>query len=139
MHTFKLKTGSGTDFIDITANVTEILQKTGQKDGICCVYVPHTTAAVTLNENADPSVCRDMIKGLSKLIPLQDAYEHFEGNSAAHIKCSLIGESVTIPIENNRLALGTWQSIYFCEFDGPRNRKVNVVCLAPPSAGDHLR
>ncbi len=125
-NTFEIRTGSDTSFEDITDRVRSAASKAGVEEGHCCVYVPHTTAAVTINENADPSVCEDMIMGLSKLIPLRDGYAHMEGNSAAHIKSSIIGESVTIPVSGGELCLGTWQGIYFCEFDGPRKRKVHV-------------
>ena len=97
------------------------------RDGICLVFVPHTTAGVTINENADPSVRRDMLHGIDKVVPLDDGYQHSEGNSAAHLKSSLFGCSCLVPVEAGRLVLGTWQGIYFCEFDGPRTRKVQVM------------
>jgi len=96
------------------------------KDGICFIYIPHTTAAVTINENADPSVSRDMIMALNKIVPFKDGYQHLEGNSPAHIKASLIGPSVAVFVQSGRLVLGTWQGIFFCEFDGPRSRQVYV-------------
>ena len=127
MESFSLSTGAGTSFEDITDEVINATRRLGLSEGLCCVYVPHTTAAVTINENADPSVCRDIVMELGKLIPQQDGYEHMEGNSAAHIKSTLVGESVFVPISDGNLKLGTWQGIYFCEFDGPRTRKVQVT------------
>jgi secondary thiamine-phosphate synthase enzyme len=124
MDEVSVKTSSHTQFIDITSKVSEILQKTGIKEGMCTVFTPHTTAGITINENADPDVPRDIIKEMEKVIPLNDGYAHIEGNSAAHIKSSLFGCSETVIIRNGTLMLGTWQSVFFCEFDGPRNRKV---------------
>jgi secondary thiamine-phosphate synthase enzyme len=129
IETFQVKTSAKTDLIDISRSVEEVVRKSGAKDGICWVYVPHTTAAVTINENADPSVSRDILMQLNKIVPFQDGYQHSEGNSPAHIKASLIGSSVTVFVESGRLALGTWQGIFFCEFDGPRNRQVFVKVL----------
>jgi secondary thiamine-phosphate synthase enzyme len=126
MKTFTVATRSRSDMIDITGEVTRVLRESGVKDGICHVFVPHTTAAVTINENADPDVPRDILMELDKIIPLSDGYRHSEGNSAAHIKASLVGSSETVLVESGRLILGTWQSIFFCEFDGPRKRKVIV-------------
>jgi len=99
------------------------------REGLCVVYVPHTTAGITINEAADPSVKADLLMELNKIVPFQDRYQHTEGNSAAHIKATLVGSSVTIPITGGSLALGTWQGIYFCEFDGPRRRQVFVQVL----------
>ena len=127
MESLSVKTGSRTELIDITSRVAEVVRKRGAEDGLCCVYVPHTTAGVTINESADPSVRRDILMELNKLVPFDDNYAHAEGNSAAHIKASLVGPSVTIPVQGGRLALGTWQGIYFCEFDGPRSRRVFVT------------
>jgi len=124
-----VKTSSHTQFIDITSKVSEVFQKAGIKDGICTVFTPHTTAGITINENADPDVPRDIIKEMGKVIPLNDGYDHIEGNSAAHIKSSLFGCSETVIIRNGSLMLGTWQSVFFCEFDGPRNRKVWVEII----------
>ena len=106
------------------------MNESGITDGVCIVFVPHTTAAVTINENADPDVIRDIIKELDKVIPLNDNYSHMEGNSAAHIKSTLVGASETVLIKEGRLVLGTWQSLFFCEFDGPRTRRVDVQVLA---------
>ncbi len=129
MDEISVKTSSHTQFIDLTSKVSEVLQKAGIKDGICTVFTPHTTAGITINENADPDVPRDIIKEMGKVIPLNDGYDHIEGNSAAHIKSSLFGCSETVIIRNGSLMLGTWQSVFFCEFDGPRNRKVWVEII----------
>jgi len=125
-----VKTNSRFEMIDITNHVRSVLRESNVKSGICYVFVPHTTAAVTINENADPDVPRDIIMELDKVIPLHDNYRHMEGNSAAHIKASLVGSSEMIFIENGSLVLGTWQSLFFCEFDGPRTRKVFVKLVA---------
>jgi secondary thiamine-phosphate synthase enzyme len=124
--TFQVRTSAKTGFIDITRSVQEVIQKLGIKDGICFIFVPHTTAAITINENADPSVPKDIVMELNKIVPFQDRYQHLEGNSPAHIKASLLGPSQTLFVESGRLVLGTWQGIFFCEFDGPRNRNVYV-------------
>ncbi len=126
---FKVKTGSRTDFIDITSKVQEVVRNSSVQNGICTVFVPHTTSGVTINENADPAVELDLKKITDKLIPWEDGYKHLEGNSAAHMKTSLFGSSEQIIIENNSLVLGTWQGIYLCEFDGPRTRKVLVKII----------
>jgi len=126
IQTFQVKTSKQTEFIDITRSVQEAVKKTGVEEGICFIFIPHTTAAVTINENADPSVSQDIIMELNEVVPFQDRYQHLEGNSPAHIKASLIGCSQTVFVESGKLALGTWQGIFFCEFDGPRNRKVYV-------------
>jgi len=123
---FSVKTSSRVELIDITHLIQKAVSDSKIKSGLCIVYVPHTTAAVTINENADPSVRHDIASELNKVIPLDDNYSHLEGNSAAHIKASLIGSSETLLVEGENLVLGTWQGIYFCEFDGPRNRKVIV-------------
>lgn len=124
-----IKTSNQTCFIDITTQVRKIVKESGALNGICVLFVPHTTAAITINENADPDVKGDMIKKMNKVIPFNDNYKHGEGNSAAHIKASLFGTSSNIIIENSDLLLGTWQGIYFCEFDGPRDRIVYVKIL----------
>ncbi len=129
IQTFQVKTTTQTEFIDITHSVQEAVQKTGVGDGICIIFIPHTTAAVTINENADPSVIQDIVMELNKIIPFKDQYRHLEGNSPAHIKASLVGCSEFIFIESGKLVLGTWQGIFFCEFDGPRNRKVHVKVM----------
>ncbi len=129
MHHLPISTRSQTEFIDITNAIQRIISDSKVVSGLCQIFIPHTTAAITINENADPSVRRDIINELNKVIPFDDNYDHSEGNSAAHIKSSLIGCSLTVIIEENRLQLGTWQGIYFCEFDGPRQRKVWVKIL----------
>jgi secondary thiamine-phosphate synthase enzyme len=129
IQTFEVRTSSQTEFIDITRSVQEVLKKTGVEDGICIIFIPHTTAAVTINENADPSVVQDIVMELNKIIPFKDQYHHMEGNSPAHIKASLVGCSQIVFIESGKLVLGTWQGIFFCEFDGPRNRKVHVKVM----------
>jgi len=119
-----VKSRTRTEFIDITEKVQEVLKETGITSGICYLYVPHTTAALTVNEGADPSVQRDIQAVLNKLVPFDGDYAHKEGNSSAHIKASLVGISQNVLIDEGRLVLGTWQSIFFCEFDGPRHRRV---------------
>ena len=116
-----IKTRERTELIDITSDINQLIQKSGTDQGLCMVYVPHTTAAVTINESADPSVKSDI-----QIIPWEANYRHLEGNSPAHIKSTLVGSSELIAIENRRLILGTWQGVFFCEFDGPRTRKVDV-------------
>ncbi len=116
-------------FIDITDKVNSIVSAYDITEGTCIVYSPHTTCGVTINENADPDVRRDMIRELSRFVPFEDGYRHMEGNSAAHIKASLMGSSVTIPISQGTLLLGTWQGIYFCEFDGPRKRHITIQVM----------
>ncbi len=119
-----VKTNAKTDLVNITSQIQSLINSSDITNGICYVYVPHTTAAVTINENADPDVVTDLKFILNKLIPWNNNYLHMEGNSAAHMKTSLVGTSETIFIKNKKLILGTWQSIFFCDFDGPRNRKV---------------
>ncbi|MBS3741811.1 MAG: secondary thiamine-phosphate synthase enzyme YjbQ [Candidatus Cloacimonetes bacterium] len=126
MYSFNVKTGSRFDLIKITDKIKKFVKDENITDGIITVFVPHTTAAVTINEGADPSVVEDIKKELDEIIPLHDNYSHMEGNSAAHIKSSLIGASENIMVENGSLVLGTWQAVFFCEFDGPRTRKVYV-------------
>jgi len=124
-----IKTIIQTQILDITAQVQKVVRESGIIEGLCCVFVPHTTAGVTINENADPSVKQDIVMELNKIIPFNDHYSHLEGNSAAHIKASIMGFSVNIPVKNNYLLLGTWQGICFCEFDGPRQRKFYVKII----------
>ena len=119
-----VKSKARTEFIDITDKVQEVLKETGIVSGLCHLYVPHTTAAITINEGADPSVQRDIQSLLNRLIPFEGDYHHREGNSAAHIKATVIGISQSVFIDEGRLVLGTWQSVFFCEFDGPRHRRV---------------
>ena len=121
-----IETSSHTQMIDITAKVREVVKNSGVSSGLCVVFVPHTTAAVTINENADPDVVRDFTTEINKIVPWEDGYHHFEGNSAAHLKSSMIGFSEHILIDDGQLQLGTWQGIYFCEYDGPRHRGVLV-------------
>jgi secondary thiamine-phosphate synthase enzyme len=126
MKRLRVQTSARTHFVDITAEVQEAAKAMELKSGIVTVFVPHTTAGVTINENADPDVVADMQAGLEKFVPWNAGYRHSEGNSAAHIKASLMGSSVRVPVEEGRMQLGTWQAIYFCEFDGPRSREVWV-------------
>ena len=127
MMTLTVKTNSRTELVDITADVNRLLAgSTETSRKLCLVYVPHTTAGITLNENADPTVPKDMLKVLNSIIPWDDDYQHLEGNSAAHIKATLVGASQTIALENSRLLLGRWQGLFFCEFDGPRTRTVQI-------------
>ena len=126
---FSVKTSLHEELIDITSEVQRAVSSSKVSDGICFVYTPHTTAAITINENADPTVQRDILKGLAHLNLESVSFSHMEGNSPSHIKSSIIGCSETVFIERGRLSLGTWQGIYFCEFDGPRSRKVFVKIL----------
>lgn len=121
-----VKTRSRTELVDITGDVKAAIGEAGVRDGFCMVFVPHTTAAVTINENADPTVKDDMLKVINKIIPWDDGYRHLEGNSAAHIKSTLVGASELLAVVGGKLQLGTWQGIFFCEFDGPRRRKVHL-------------
>jgi secondary thiamine-phosphate synthase enzyme len=126
---FDIKTSSRTQMVDITSTVSKYVKQSEVKSGLCVIFVTHTTAGVTINENADPSVKSDVLAKLSELIPHQGDYQHTEGNSDAHIKSSLVGCSETVLIEDGSLVLGTWQGIMFCEFDGPRNRRFLVKLL----------
>jgi secondary thiamine-phosphate synthase enzyme len=121
-----VKTNSQTEMIDVTAQVQDQVTESGISDGLCMVFVPHTTAAVTINESADPAVKHDILMVLNKIVPWKEAYRHMEGNSPAHLKTSIIGSSETIVVEKGRLVLGSWQGIFFCEFDGPRTRKFDI-------------
>jgi len=124
VQTLRFETESQMEMIDVTAGVRRVVKETGVTSGICHLYVPHTTAAITINENTDPNVRKDMLNELLKTVPLHDQYLHAEGNAAAHILSSLLGPSESVFVENGKLVLGTWQAIYFCEFDGPRSRTV---------------
>ncbi|MEK7309428.1 MAG: secondary thiamine-phosphate synthase enzyme YjbQ [Planctomycetota bacterium] len=124
MKSISIATSTRTEFVDITGLIKEALKKNKWSGGILYVYVPHTTAGVTINENADPSVQADILDALNKLVPVKGSYRHTEGNSDAHIKASLIGSSVMVIVEGGRLVLGRWQGIFFCEFDGPRQREI---------------
>ena len=121
-----VKTHSQTEMIDVTRLVQQQVTEHNMDSGLCMVFVPHTTAAVTINESADPAVSRDIQMVLNKIVPWKDDYRHMEGNSPAHLKTSIIGSSEIVAVENGRLVLGTWQGIFFCEFDGPRTRKMDV-------------
>ena len=127
VHTVKTK--AKTELIDVTSEIEALVRSSGINEGLCMLYVPHTTAAVTINESADPSVKSDILMILNKVIPWDAGYRHLEGNSPAHIKSTLVGPSELIAIENGRLVLGAWQGIFFCEFDGPRTRKLHVRLL----------
>jgi len=127
MKQFNVRTNAKNEMIDISERIRTILKENGVRNGICHVFIPHTTAAVTINENADPDVAKDILMELGKIVPLSDHYRHAEGNSAAHVKASLLGASETVFVEDGELVLGTWQSVFFCEFDGPRTRQVNVL------------
>jgi len=130
MHSISLQTHKRCELIDITSRINEIIAKENFRDGFLMIFVPHTTA-VTINENADPDVCHDILLTLEELIPhIRKGYRHGEGNSDAHVKASLVGSSETILVENGRLCLGTWQGIYFCEFDGPRTRMMNIKTVS---------
>lgn len=126
MKTFQVKTSARSAYVDITGEVQRVVTEAGLVKGLCFVYVPHTTAGITINEGADPHVMEDIMNTLDRLIPWHAGYKHTEGNAAAHIKTSLMGSSVSVFVENGRLMLGTWQRIFLCEFDGPRTRKVHV-------------
>lgn len=126
---FSVRTENRTEFVNVTDRVRKVVAESGIEDGICLVTVPHTTAGVTINEAADPAVTKDMRKELNKIVPFEDGYQHMEGNSAAHIKSTMTGVSVMVPVEDGKLVLGVWQGIFFCEFDGPRMRTVNVKVL----------
>ena len=119
-----VKTGTRIEMKDITQSIQKEISKSGIKEGVCTIYVPHTTAGITINEGADPSVCQDILTKLNELVPPNAGYRHMEGNADSHIKASLMGSSVSVIVENGRLVLGTWQKIFFCEFDGPRSRRV---------------
>ncbi|MFH2044164.1 MAG: secondary thiamine-phosphate synthase enzyme YjbQ [Pseudomonadota bacterium] len=125
-----IKTGQKTELVDITSKVQEIVfsicMERKIENGLCMIYVPHTTAAVTINESADPSVKNDILMILNKIVPWEADYRHMEGNSPAHVKSVLVGASELVAVNNKKLELGTWQGIFFCEFDGPRTRKVNI-------------
>jgi secondary thiamine-phosphate synthase enzyme len=129
MNIIKINSVKRNEFIDITAQVQSAVKDSKIKEGLCTVFCPHTTAGLTINENADPAVVKDILKHLEEIIPAQKGYTHAEGNSDAHIKSSLLGCSLNIIIENSSLALGTWQGIYFCEFDGPRQRKIYIKII----------
>jgi secondary thiamine-phosphate synthase enzyme len=128
--TLTVRTHDRTEFLDLTRQIQDALQESGVREGLCHLFVPHTTAAVTINENADPSVKADILMVLNQIISDHEPYRHLEGNSPAHIKASLIGPQLTVIISDGRLVLGTWQGIYFCEFDGPRTRRLHLKIVA---------
>jgi secondary thiamine-phosphate synthase enzyme len=134
METFTIKSKSRNAFIDITSEIQEIVSESGVRAGYCVLHVPHTTAAVTVNEGADPSVQTDILTYLADRVPHRGTYRHLEGNSDAHIKSTLVGISQVLPVEDGRVVLGTWQSIFFCEFDGPRTRRVHVQVIGDRSS-----
>jgi secondary thiamine-phosphate synthase enzyme len=135
MDTFEVRTRQRTELVEITEPVRQVLRRQDLRQGVCVVYCPHTTAAVTINENADPDVVHDMLAWLNRAVPKQQAdFRHGEGNSDAHIKASLVGSSVTVLVEGGDLVLGRWQGLFFCEFDGPRTRSVQVQCLTQGNA-----
>ncbi len=129
IYIFGVKTGQHNAMIDITSEVQGRINESGAKNGICVIFIPHTTAGITINENADPDVVRDILMEMDKIVPLKDGYYHVEGNSAAHLKATMAGFSQTVIIEDGSLLLGTWQGIYLMEFDGPRVRKVYVKII----------
>ena len=130
MKTISVKTHDQTEMLDITGQVQEVITVERFKSGVCMLYVPHTTAGITINESADPSVRRDILMVLNQAVPWKADYKHMEGNSPAHVKSSLMGASQLVAVENGRLVLGTWQGIFFCEFDGPRTRKLMIKFIA---------
>ncbi len=132
LHILELKTARRTELVDITAEVTKLVTASGVRQGTCHLYVPHTTAGLTINENDDPDVARDIEAALDRLVPRDGTYQHGEGNADSHIKSTLTGVSQAIPIEDGRLAPGRWQGIFFCEFDGPRQRRVRVKIVPDP-------
>ena len=127
--TIPVRSSSHCEMIDISTAVQSHIRDCGIDEGVCLIYCPHTTAGLTINENADPDVKTDMIKEINKIVPFEDAYRHMEGNSAAHIKATFTGFHLMIPVHKGRLTLGTWQGIYFCEYDGPRSRNVQVQII----------
>jgi len=135
LYRLSIRTGGKVDFQDITGTVRDTISSSGVRSGVCHVFVAHTTAGITINEHADPSVVQDIAAQLDKMIPQHNRYRHMEGNSPAHIKASLVGSSQTLFVEDGRPVLGTWQGVFFCEFDGPRNRSL-LIKIVPDGAGD---
>jgi secondary thiamine-phosphate synthase enzyme len=133
MNTITVKTNAQTEMIDITSEIQSVLQGKSFSNGICMLFVPHTTAGITINESADPSVRRDILMVLNQMVPWKADYRHMEGNSPAHMKTSLMGSSELIAVENGQMVLGTWQGIFFCEFDGPRTRKLHIKLIPQPN------
>ncbi|MBR5701900.1 MAG: secondary thiamine-phosphate synthase enzyme YjbQ [Oscillospiraceae bacterium] len=134
-----VNTTKHTQMTDITGMIRKAVEESEVRNGICTVFVPHTTAAVTINENADPDVVRDFTAELGKIVPWEDGYRHMEGNSAAHLKASMIGFSQQIIVDEGKLVLGTWQGIWFCEFDGPRSRSVYVKLMGDPCVSEEAK
>jgi secondary thiamine-phosphate synthase enzyme len=129
LQTLTVRTSSRNEFLDLTREIQAAVLESGVREGLCHLFVPHTTAALTINENADPSVKSDILMVLNKIISDQEPYRHLEGNSPAHIKASLLGPQLTLMVSSGRLVLGTWQGIYFCEFDGPRTRRLHLKVM----------
>jgi secondary thiamine-phosphate synthase enzyme len=129
LQTLTLRTSSRNEFLDVTREIQAAVLESGVREGLCHLFVPHTTAALTINENADPSVKSDILMVLNKIIRDQEPYRHLEGNSPAHIKASLLGPQLTLMVSSGRLVLGTWQGIYLCEFDGPRSRRLHLKVM----------
>jgi secondary thiamine-phosphate synthase enzyme len=130
VHTLSVRTQSRTEFLDLTSQIQEVVRHSGVAEGVCHIFVPHTTAAVTINENADPSVKADILMVLGKVISDREPYRHLEGNAPAHVKASLLGPQLTVLVSGGKLVLGTWQGIFFCEFDGPRSRRLHLKVSA---------
>jgi secondary thiamine-phosphate synthase enzyme len=130
IHTLSVRTNSRIEMVDITRKIQELVRGSGVAEGVCHVFVAHTTAGLTINENADPNVQSDIIMVLNKIISDRESYRHSEGNSPAHLKASLMGPNLTVLVSNESLLLGTWQGVYLCEFDGPRTRKVHIKIMA---------
>jgi secondary thiamine-phosphate synthase enzyme len=135
LETLHVKTSRRTEFVNITKEVNYCIAASGVAHGVCHIYVPHTTAGGTINEGDDPDVARDMEAAFDRMVPRIAGYAHYEGNSDSHIKATLVGSSQSVWIENGRLRLGRWQSIFFCEFDGPRNREIHLKIVADPLSG----
>jgi secondary thiamine-phosphate synthase enzyme len=129
MHKIKVETSEARQIVDVTTSVSRVLREAGVMKGVCHLFVPHTTAGITINENTDPNVRRDMLQALERMVPAAAEYQHAEGNSAAHILASVVGSSTMAFVENGKLVLGAWQAIYLCEFDGPRTRTVLIRVL----------
>jgi secondary thiamine-phosphate synthase enzyme len=130
IHTLSVPTSRRTEMVDITGKILEVVRSSGVTEGVCHIFEAHTTAGLTINENADPSVAADILMVLNKIISDKEAYRHLEGNSPAHIKASLMGPHLTVLVQDGRLLLGTWQGVFLCEFDGPRTRKVHIKIVA---------
>lgn len=124
-----ISTKSRTELLDITSMITDVVRESKVKSGTCCIFVPHTTAGIMINENADPSVKEDLLNSLERLVPFDGEYAHAEGNAAAHIRSAILGADMTVFVEDGELKLGTWQGIFFCEFDGPRQRRVFIKII----------